>query len=674
MKKVYHTSTAIEELLELIPDQFDKSPDSNVYALLNSFGIALDDVKRNLNESLGDAALETIDISRPSMAYKTELTIPVSVAQGDGIELSLAENIEEFLLLLPHTRSSPLDSIALPVSAFDIAYYSYNYNARENNDCLLVSTDDRVLIVDPSTGDVIDELHNTMSITEEEVNANGILRYIPQDIRVQDAFGNEPIYSIEGKQLQVDTPGEYYVAYTYQDKAGIRGVTVDDDNIIHDSSYQHVVVTQVLSEEEVQGLLGGDSPPVANGKWIIIVIEPAQPLNRYNVAFDGAAGTYAFNGFPATYDETNNRYYIILTYPVDEGIIDEWLDFSAVNVQAFTIRVDGDIRYDYLCYDKQRECFWGIYEDVLYRLSLDYDMLEKYDIEIPTIRGLAYKHGHLYILDGVNYLYVYDAYSVERIHSYQLQGNHAGLAFDAEGYMWTISDNGLIKHRLYYDYYVNDEYDCFTKEKYDSFVINGVEVPQEPYPLWTPLDTIGLLFDVERLPNESNADYRDRLRHVYVYPSNNTEQGLINSISRAVGYDTNIVYVNNTVKLRDKPLSYAEVSTRQMEPYDVGEHDDYNLLISIDGIPIKRTTVVIRKENGRAGRVYRSVGQIFSVDDDTVLIGFHLGIITDALARVSLLDAEGEMFIAHWYANGFYEMIHPDRPITLDANKEYIAS
>jgi len=672
MKKAYHTSISIEELLELIPDQFDKSSSSNMYALLNTFGIAIDEANRQVKGVLSETSLEESDISIPSVAYKTELSTPVLTAQGNGIDLSLAKDMGEFLFSAPHTRSAVVGSIPLPYWAYDIDYYNLHYYNREYKDCLLVSLADRILILDTATGDILNELVNTLSFITEEVNANDRLRYLPQSIRVQNAQGEEPLYTIENKQLQIDTPGEYHVAYTYRGRIDIRGVTVDEYNAIYDSSYQYVTVAQVLNETEVQELLGGDEPPSANGKWIVIVIEPAQSSNKYDVTFDGTAGTYNFNGYAATYDETNNRYYITLTYPVEGETIDEWLTFATVDIEDFAVQVSGDIRYDYLCYDDQRECFWGAIESNLYRLSFEYDVLDEYALEHQEIKGLAYRHEHLYLLDGNSYLHVYNAYSLEKVHGYQLNGVYEGLAFDAEGYMWTISHNALVKHRLYYDYYVNDVYDCFTREQYNTFVINSMEVSQESYPLWTPLDTFGLLLDVTRLPDESNVSYRERLRNVYVHPSNNTAQGVINSVSRAIGSDTNVVKTHNTVRLKETPLSYAEVMAREINPYDVSEHDEHNLLVFIDGLPIKRTTVAIRKESGNLGQVYRSVGQIFSVSDDTVLFGFHLGIVTDALAQISLIDVASEALVMHWYANGFYEMTHPDTRITLEANKEYM--
>jgi len=535
-------------------------------------------------------------------------------------------------------------------------------------------------MVDISTGDVLDELSDTMGFMEEEVNNNAYLRYIPQSIRVQDSLGKTPAYTIDGKQLLIDTPGEYYVAYTYQDRAGIRGVSVDNYNIIHSSSYRHAVVIDVLSESDVQTMLGGDSPPTANGKWICLIIEPAQADTEYDVVFSGAGDDYAFTAFPVTYDETKNRYYMILTYPVEGETIAEWLDFPTVDINDFSIQVHEDTRYDYLCYDNQRDCLWGIRDNDLHRLSHDYAVLDTYDLDPLTVKGLAYRHGWLYILDDTSKVHIYDAYAITEESYYQLTGDHLGLTFDIEGYMWTFSEvnspasspNALVKHRLYYDYYVNDEYDCFTRESYTTLVVNGVDSQQESYTLWTPLDTLGLTLDVARLPGESNVDYRERLRNVFVYPSDNTRQGLINSVSRAIGAETNIVYTNNTVTLRAAPLSYGETVIRDETAYNVGEHDDYNLLVTIYGIPIQRTTVVTHKESGSTGRVYRSVGQIFTVAHDTVLIGFHLGIVTDALARISLFDVDSELLVTHWYTNGFYDIVYPDTQLTLEANKEYM--
>lgn len=53
--------------------------------------------------------------------------------------------------------------------------------------------------------------------------------------------------------------------------------------------------------------------------------------------------------------------------------------------------------------------------------------------------------------------------------------------------------------------------------------------------VWGPLDEIGLLLDLKRLPGERNHDYRTRLFRVFTRRTDSTYQGLLNGITYELG-------------------------------------------------------------------------------------------------------------------------------------------
>ena len=64
------------------------------------------------------------------------------------------------------------------------------------------------------------------------------------------------------------------------------------------------------------------------------------------------------------------------------------------------------------------------------------------------------------------------------------------------------------------------------------------EFSQGTHALWNHFDDLGLLIGLRRFPGERNREFRDRILRVYQNPGNATHQGMVNSISRDLGYPT----------------------------------------------------------------------------------------------------------------------------------------
>jgi hypothetical protein len=75
----------------------------------------------------------------------------------------------------------------------------------------------------------------------------------------------------------------------------------------------------------------------------------------------------------------------------------------------------------------------------------------------------------------------------------------------------------------------------YTKIKYDYFYLDGVETKQHVNYIWNYFDEFGLLVDTPRLPEERNAEYKERLLAVFRCPANSTDIGIVNGIARHLG-------------------------------------------------------------------------------------------------------------------------------------------
>jgi hypothetical protein len=114
------------------------------------------------------------------------------------------------------------------------------------------------------------------------------------------------------------------------------------------------------------------------------------------------------------------------------------------------------------------------------------------------------------------------------------------ISFDEHGRL-LISDGREIKiFDPNYDYAYVDTTNqiVYTREVYDYIRSDDLAEPSgvpANHHVWNHFDEIGLMLGTPRLPIESNADYRKRLKDVFENPANSSHQGLINGLSRDLG-------------------------------------------------------------------------------------------------------------------------------------------
>ena len=111
--------------------------------------------------------------------------------------------------------------------------------------------------------------------------------------------------------------------------------------------------------------------------------------------------------------------------------------------------------------------------------------------------------------------------------------------------------------------------------------------------VWGPLDEMGLLLDLQRLPGEDNPDYRHRLFRVFTRPTDSTYQGLLNAITYELGLDFyDLISIEFVGDPTDVGLTADEVAQPRITIKDgvltlYGHYvsDDENLIIQIDNKP-----------------------------------------------------------------------------------------
>jgi hypothetical protein len=89
---------------------------------------------------------------------------------------------------------------------------------------------------------------------------------------------------------------------------------------------------------------------------------------------------------------------------------------------------------------------------------------------------------------------------------------------------------------------------CYTKEDF-GFIEYFLKNKLIPHHIWNPFDEFGFLFDLERIPLETNESYKKRILDVNKNPGNSTKDGLYNHISRELGLNKNEISIE---ELNDK--------------------------------------------------------------------------------------------------------------------------
>jgi len=123
------------------------------------------------------------------------------------------------------------------------------------------------------------------------------------------------------------------------------------------------------------------------------------------------------------------------------------------------------------------------------------------------------------------------------------------IYFDAAGKLYIVDAEDRIRYRVdfIYDTYFADSAGSalFMRDPYPSGVYiyasgTNVGTPEvtEFHHIWNIFDDFGFLLALDRIPEESNVDYRERLLDVFINPAGAHHQGLLNGISRELGLDT----------------------------------------------------------------------------------------------------------------------------------------
>jgi hypothetical protein len=102
--------------------------------------------------------------------------------------------------------------------------------------------------------------------------------------------------------------------------------------------------------------------------------------------------------------------------------------------------------------------------------------------------------------------------------------------------------------------------------------------------VWGPLDEIGLLLDLKRLPGERNHDYRTRLFRVFTRRTDSTYQGLLNGITYELGLgfdDVLILTFTGSSDLQPRVMVEDGILTLYSDYVD----DDNFTLIQINNEP-----------------------------------------------------------------------------------------
>jgi hypothetical protein len=85
-----------------------------------------------------------------------------------------------------------------------------------------------------------------------------------------------------------------------------------------------------------------------------------------------------------------------------------------------------------------------------------------------------------------------------------------------------------------------------------------IELTPQPFPVFNELDRHGVLLSLPRIESERNAAYKQRLLDVFVNRASSTYRGLINGITRELGYSLTETLTIDYVLNPDGTLTYPE--------------------------------------------------------------------------------------------------------------------
>jgi hypothetical protein len=97
--------------------------------------------------------------------------------------------------------------------------------------------------------------------------------------------------------------------------------------------------------------------------------------------------------------------------------------------------------------------------------------------------------------------------------------------------------------------YTRKEYSAFRGEIRNIDRRSSFTATALPHQIWNAFDEFGLLTGTKRLYREKNADYRERIKDVFRYPGNSSDQGLTYAIARELNLIRRVTWQDDNKNL-----------------------------------------------------------------------------------------------------------------------------
>ena len=135
--------------------------------------------------------------------------------------------------------------------------------------------------------------------------------------------------------------------------------------------------------------------------------------------------------------------------------------------------------------------------------------------------------------------------------------------------------------------YVRFPYQKSNDNEYGKITINYkgeyISVPLMLHHVWNFLDEFGALLGCERLQEEHNLDYKNRILDVFKHPANSTKFGLANGIARELGLRKFKIWEDTTKPfvIKDKMviINTIEIGKEDVNLYNMTLDINDNLII-----------------------------------------------------------------------------------------------
>jgi hypothetical protein len=186
---------------------------------------------------------------------------------------------------------------------------------------------------------------------------------------------------------------------------------------------------------------------------------------------------------------------------------------------------------------------------------------------------------------------------------------------------------------------------------------------QQTHEIWSPWDDLGLMVGIKRQPGETNHEIQTRILDVYANRGGPTRQGLVNSISRDLGYEP-----YNVISKRFFVLDYYPLI-------------DYEVTVTVDNV--EWTEQLVEKQPPAEGWVYPSgTSSVTPVYSATVASGVTqawilwrdpAGEYTNILEFLGPPPDQSKVKISYTYRSGdtYYGRTDGDFTVNLDTDLIY---